>query len=168
MSIQPPSMPSNNQPPIPRITNPGATSGAPLPPKININSPTIPGMSFGKVKPRFNQEDFTKASVLPVVVASSALVVSVFVWILNRHSSILLSLIGYLLCPFAVIVCLGLDNFNQRVKTSQGQLFIPNQKFGQVLRVMTGFGLLLSYPHISGLADHISAWLAQIFPWMAS
>ena len=96
-----------------------------------------------------------------------AILFSVAVWIFNRHSSVLLSGIGYALAPFVVILCLGFDNFLQRRKTSKGDWFVPNQNFGRVLRFLAGLALILSYPHISGLADHISAWLAQTFPWMA-
>lgn len=116
---------------------------------------------------KFNPEGVENASAFFVVVAVIAIVFSLLVWIFNRHSSVPLSAAGYLLSPFVVILCLGIDNFLQRRKTSKANWFIPNQNFGRVLRVLAGLALILSYPHISGLADHISAWLAQTFPWMA-
>jgi len=141
------------------------------PPLVSVGSPQVNGIP-GRVpqapKRNFNAEDVEKASAVPVVIAFIALIVSVVLWVLNRHSSVLLSALGYLLSPFAVIMALGLDNFLQRSRTSKGDWFVANHNFGKILRVLTGIALVLSYPHISGLADHISAWLAQTFPWMAS
>jgi purine-cytosine permease-like protein len=136
------------------------------PPLQPSSTPPINGVPRGPVR-KFNPEDIEKASALPVVLALFAILFSVAVWIFNRHSSVLLSGIGYALAPFVVILCLGFDNFLQRRKTSKGDWFVPNQNFGRVLRFLAGLALILSYPHISGLADHISAWLAQTFPWMA-
>lgn len=151
---------------------------APLPPDPGKVPQYAPALDSGSLPPiggiprapvrKFNPEDIEKASVLPVVIAVVAIVLSLLVWIVNRHSSVVLSAVGYLLSPFVVILCLGLDNFLQRRRTSKGDWFVPNQNYGRVLRFLAGAALVLSYPHISGLADHISAWLAQTFPWMAS
>jgi hypothetical protein len=150
----------------------------PEPGKVPLLPPVAPGTTpisgVGaqrapqSIKRNFKPEDVERASPLPIVVAAVAIVSSIILWIINRHSSMLLSGIGYVLSPFVVIMALGLDNFLQRTRTSKGDWFVPNHNFGRILRILTGIALVLSYPHISGLADHISAWLAQTFPWMAS
>ncbi len=155
-----------NLPPPPPPSGPGN-----FPPIPSFNGPRESGLPGGVPKlpnKKFVAEDIEKASIWPVVLAVTAILVSVVIWVLNRHSSLLLSACGYLLAPFIVILCLGFDNFIQRTKTSKGDWFVPNQNYGQILRILTGIAILLSYPHISGLADHISAWLAQTFPWMSS
>jgi uncharacterized membrane protein len=136
--------------------------------------PTIPSRSAapgslpsGPAK-KFNEEDLEKASWIPLLMGVLGLLLAIVIWILNRHSSLLMSFVGYILCPLLIIFSLGLDSYLQRRKTSQGQWFIPNYNYGQVLRVLSAVGIIFAYPHISGLADHISAWLAQVFPWMAS
>jgi len=142
-----------------------------LPPTSSFNArrePTLPGGVPKLPNKKIFDEDIEKANIWPVVLALAAILISIAIWVLNRHSSFLLSACGYLLAPFIVILCLGFDNFIQRTKTSKGEWFVPNQNYGQILRILTGLAIILSYPHISGLADHISAWLAQAFPWMAS
>ena len=150
---------------------PSFSSTAPASPASSLRSslkpPTVGGVPKLPNK-KVLLEDLEKATPIPIVIASLALVLSIIIWIINRHSSLFLSAVGYCLSPFIVIMCLGLDTFLQRRKTSAGDWFIPNHSFGVILRAMTLFALILSYPHVSGLADHISAWLAQVFPWMAS
>lgn len=137
-------------------------------PNVGSNSvPPIGGLPRVPVR-KFNPEDIEEASVLPVVVAVGAIALSLLVWVLNRHSSLPLSTVGYLLSPFFVILCLGFDYFLQRRRTSNGDWFVPNPNYGRVLRLLAGVALAISYPHISVIADHLSAWLAQTFPWMAS
>lgn len=144
----------------------------PTPPKTsgtnNLRLPNSSNTTGKATASRINLEDIEKASFLPLLCGVIALLTSLGIWIINRHSSLLLSFAGYVLCPLIIIVSLGLDSYLQRIKTSQGKWFVPNQNYGQILRVLSVVGIIFSYPHISGLADHISAWLAQVFPWMAS
>jgi len=171
----PPTPPSGNSnlPPVvpkPQGVTPLSNNAGSQFPKFP-SAPTRPGvpgsLPGGQVK-KFNEDDFEKASWFPLLIGVLALIAAVIIWIVNRHSSVALSLAGYILCPLVIIFSLGLDSYLQRRKTSQGQWFIPNQNYGQILRVLSGVGIIFAYPHISGLADHISAWLAQVFPWMAS
>jgi len=156
-----------NMPPLP--PEPGKIpSPAPLASLSATSKNSAPWSAPQNSKLTFNPKKFERASVLPIVIAILAIGLSTLIWFINRHSSMALSAIGYLLSPLAVIMALGLDNFLQRTHTSKGEWFVPNQSYGRVLRFLTGLALILSYPHISGLADHISAWLAQTFPWMAS
>ncbi|MFT4234095.1 MAG: hypothetical protein QM607_03720 [Microbacterium sp.] len=70
------------------------------------------------------------------------------------------SLIGYLLTPFACIICLGLDILLQRGGLSRDPNFITRPVFGVVLRWMAIAGIVLGAWHALNLSVPISEWLA--------
>ena len=132
----------------------------------SMQPPTIGGLNNSR-KQTFNAEDLKKASPLPLIIGIFSLIASLIVIFLN-DDSVVLSALGYALTPFLSIAALGFDTVWQRRKTTQFPWYVANPNFSRALRVIAGISIVLSYPHIHGLASHLSAWLADVFPGLAS
>lgn len=100
----------------------------------------------------------SKASILPLLLAVIAIVSSVGIYILTRATAhaFALHLIGYLLTPLAVALCLGWDSISQRVKRGNDPWFSANSTYPLILRVLTVASFLISMPHIVALATDIA------------
>jgi hypothetical protein len=99
-----------------------------------------------------------KASFLPVLVAAIAMVVSVAIYVLTRATAhaFVLHVIAYLMTPLVVALCLGWDSIAQRVGRGNDSWFAINSKYPLILRILTGFSFLLSFPHIVAMATDIA------------
>ena len=148
-TLPPPLPPRPNQPPQPPIGVPGVSR--------------IPGTA---VRPTYLAGDLVHATPIFLIAAIVTAITSLVIAILPLNN-IFVAILGYLLTPFSVMVLMGLDTVVQRKKTSAEAWFVPNPNFSKLLRILAGFSLLLSYPHISVIAAHISAKLAEN-PWFAS
>jgi hypothetical protein len=56
---------------------------------------------------------------------------------------------------------MGWDSIDQRKKTGADAWFEKNAKFSLILRILTGFALLIALPHISSMAKDIAEKLAS-------
>jgi hypothetical protein len=100
----------------------------------------------------------SKASFLPVLVALLALLVSVAIFLVTRSTAhaLALHLIGYLLTPLVVSLCLGWDSISQRVHIGNDPWFEKNTSYSLILRVLTGVSLLAAFPHILAIATDLA------------
>ena len=128
--------------------------------------PGSPGMPRSGVRPTYLAGDLVHATplflIVGVLLAISSLVIAFI-----PTDNVLIAIVGYLLTPFSVMVLMGLDTVVQRKKTSSEPWFVPNPNFSKLLRILAGVSLALSYPHISVIAAHISAKMAEN-AWFAS
>lgn len=143
---------------------PPRPTGSPIQPPIGaMGSSRLPGSG---VRPTYLAGDLVHATpfffIAGIVVAILSLVLAIL-----PTDNLLLAILGYLLTPFSVMVLMGLDTVVQRKKTSAEPWFVPNPNLSKLLRILAGISLLLSYPHISAIAAHISARLAEN-AWFAS
>jgi len=104
----------------------------------------------------------SKASFIPLLVATIAIVISVVITVLTRNQAhaFLMHLIGYVLTPLVVALSMGWDAIDQRKKTGADAWFEKNTKFSLVLRILTGLSFLIALPHISSMAKDIAEKLA--------
>ncbi|MEI7540577.1 MAG: hypothetical protein WCJ89_03770 [Actinomycetes bacterium] len=145
---------------------PASSNGKKFLPDSNLRR--TPG-AIGITSPgNFLAEDIERASVIPVLTSGFAILISCLIWLTNKNDGPFLSLLGYLFSPFIVIICLGIDSYLQRLKISKFAWFLPNPNYSKILKAFAIISIAISYPHINNLASHISAWLAQVFPWVAS
>jgi predicted neutral ceramidase superfamily lipid hydrolase len=100
----------------------------------------------------------SKASFLPLLIAAIALVVSVALIVLTKNSAhaLLPHLIGYVLTPLVVALCMGWDAIDQRKKTKEDPWFEKSPQFSLILRVLTGLSFVAAYPHIVGIATDLA------------
>ena len=151
-----------------------STLPPPLPPQSNksFSISGIPGSTIsgpgGISAKAYKPEDYDPASPLPLLLGIIALLAGIFLWVTNSRQSVILSGIGYFLTPFTVIVCSGVDIYWQRTRTSKHPWFIQKPNYSRILKILAVVSIVFSYPHISILANSISAWLAQVFPGLAS
>jgi hypothetical protein len=105
----------------------------------------------------------SKASFIPLLVATIAIVISVVITVLTRNQAdaFLMHLIGYVLTPLVVALSMGWDAIDQRKKTGADAWFEKNTKFSLMLRILTGLSLLIALPHISSMAKDIAEVLAS-------
>ena len=108
-------------------------------------------------------KNFSKASFIPLLVASIAIVISIGITVLTRNQAdaFLLHLIGYVLTPLVVSLAMGWDAIDQRKKTGADPWFEKNTKFSLILRILTGVSLLIALPHINSMASDIAEKLAS-------
>jgi hypothetical protein len=100
----------------------------------------------------------SSASILPLVVAGLAVLISCAIYLLTRTvaDAFLLHLLGYLLTPLAVALCLGWDSIAQRIGKGNDPWFSANSKFSLVIRLLTGVSFLVAVPHIVAMATDIA------------
>ncbi len=149
-----------------------STLPPPIPPRPNQSTPPpigVPGSTRipgAGARPTYLAGDLVHATPL-FLVAAIVMAISSLVIAFLPTDNLLVAILGYVLTPFSVMVLMGLDTVVQRKKTSAEPWFVPNPNFSKLLRILAGVSLLLSYPHISVIAAHISAKLAEN-PWFAS
>jgi purine-cytosine permease-like protein len=131
-----------------------------MPPRSQSQTPP-PIAGVKKTAPKIHAEDFVHASKLPLVIAVTAVVVSLVLAIALNRTSTWINVIGYLLTPFTVIACAGLDSVQQRRRATTDEYFLENSKYSFYLRILSGVALLISIPHINAIATSVAAWLAR-------
>lgn len=106
-----------------------------------------------------------KASLLPLILAATLIILSILVTILAGSSgqSLLIYLLGYLATPLAVGLCMGWDSIDQRKKIKSDPWFIAKSKYSLILRILTGISFLAALPHINAIARILSTLIAERF-----
>lgn len=106
-----------------------------------------------------------KASLLPLILAVTLIILSIFITLMAGTSGQNLSiyLLGYLATPLAVGLCMGWDSIDQRKKTKSDPWFIAKPKYSLILRILTGISFLVALPHINAIARILSTLLAERF-----
>jgi hypothetical protein len=104
----------------------------------------------------------SKASFIPVLVAVLAFIASVAIYFYTRTiaHALMLHIVGYLLTPLAVALCMGLDSIFQRRSSGKEANFEKNKQFSLILRVLTGLSFLAAFPHIFAIAKDLAEKLA--------
>ena len=145
-----------------------STPGSILPPiqSSDLNSLASLGMGL-PASQRVKEEDLDRAKIFPLIVGAVALLAGIILW-LAFDDSFALSAVAYLCSPFVIVFALGLDNYLQQRGIVTNAWFAPQSNYGRGLKAMAALGIIFSWPHITVLANHISAWLATIFPGLAS
>ncbi len=100
----------------------------------------------------------SKASFLPLLVASIAILISVAIYFFTRSmaNAFLLHLVAYLLTPFVVAICLGWDSIAQRIGKGNDPWFSTNSTYSLILRILTGISFVAAFPHIREMATKIA------------
>ena len=127
-----------------------------------MKPPPIGGLPGGNKPTVIHKEDYEHASKLPLVIAIIAIIASAALTLFANHISTWINLAGYLLTPFLVIICTGLDSVQQRRRATTDLYFLENRKFTSALRGLSFLALLLSIPHIEAIASTVSAWVAKL------
>lgn len=70
-------------------------------------------------------------------------------------------LIGYLLTPLVVALCMGWDAIDQRTKTKDDPWFEKSTTYSLILRILTGVSFIFAFPHIIAMAKDIAEKLAS-------
>jgi hypothetical protein len=104
----------------------------------------------------------SKASILPVIISILALSASIAIYILTRTTAhaFTLHLIGYVLTPLAVALCMGWDTIAQRKGKGSDPWYEKNEKYSLILRGLTAVSFLVAFPHIFAMATDIAEKLA--------
>jgi hypothetical protein len=104
----------------------------------------------------------SKASFLPLLVAALAISISVAIFFLTRTSAnaFLLHLLGYVLTPLAVAMCMGWDSISQRLGIGESPWYEKNPTYSLVLRILTAISFLPALPHIFAMASDIAEKIA--------
>ena len=118
---------------------------------------SVRGVTLGMAK------NSSKASFIPLLVASIAIVISIVITFLTRNQAhaFLMHLIGYVLTPLVVALSMGWDAIDQRKKTGADAWFEKNTKFSLILRILTGLSFVMALPHINSMAKDIAEKLAS-------
>jgi len=127
-----------------------------------MKPPPVPGGFGGTTTTKIHAEDYVRASILPLIIAIVATVASLILTFFPGRDSTWVHLIGYLLTPFLVIICAGLDSVQQRRKATTDLYFLENRKYSFFLRALSALALLISIPHINGIATTVAAWVADL------
>jgi purine-cytosine permease-like protein len=144
---------SSLPPPIP---------GAPKSGGVMKPPPVPSGFGGSTTTTKIHAEDYVRASILPLIIALVATVASLVLTLFFRNVSTWVHLLGYLLTPFLVIICAGLDSVQQRRKATTDLYFLENRKYSIFLRALSALALLISIPHINGIATTVAAWVADL------
>jgi purine-cytosine permease-like protein len=128
-----------------------------------MKPPPVPsGFGGSTTTTKIHAEDYVRASILPLIIALVATVASLVLTLFFRNVSTWVHLLGYLLTPFLVIICAGLDSVQQRRKATTDLYFLENRKYSIFLRALSALALLISIPHINGIATTVAAWVADL------
>ncbi len=131
--------------------------------------PPKSGNIFGSSNPALRNTqsigESKKASLLPLILAVTLIILSIFVTLMVETSgqNLYIYLLGYIATPLAVGLCMGWDSIDQRKKTKSDPWFIAKSKYSLVLRVLTGVSFLVALPHINAIARILSTLLAERF-----
>jgi len=143
-------------------TLPPPIPGTPKSGGIMKPPPTPGGFGGSSTTTKIHAEDYVRASVLPLIIAVVATFASLILTIFLSGISTWVHVIGYLLTPFLVIICAGLDSVQQRRKATTDLYFLENRKYSFFLRVLSALALVISIPHINGIATTVAAWVADL------
>ena len=104
----------------------------------------------------------SKASVLPLLIAIAAFVISIVIYFATRTSAdaFLLHLLGYVLTPLVVALCMGWDSIAQRLGVGESPWYEKNPTYSLILRILTAISFLPSFPHIFAMASDIAEKIA--------
>ena len=139
-------------PPIPGIPTHNTSKLVPPP----VNGVGIPGPTV------YHADDYVDASKLPVYIAIAATIISLILAKRFHNYSTWISLIGYFLTPFLVIICTGIDSVQQRRKAATDEYFVEKNSYSKILRALSALSILISIPHITGIAVTVAAWVATL------
>ena len=139
----------------------------PLPPRTPGQPPSVIESSFtSSSAPTYGQpRDATK---LPMLVGIAIALISVLIvvfaetnsWLQSDIRETMLHILGYLLTPIGVVLCLAWDMVSQR----QGMHdinFFPKLKYTKILRILTGVSFVIAWFHIEPIAKAIAESLAS-------
>lgn len=143
-------------------TLPPPIPGTPKSGPSRMQPPPISGVGGGVKQPVIHAEDYVRASKLPVIIAMVATVISLVIAVVLHKFSTWIDFVGYLLTPFLVIACAGLDSVQQRRKSATDAYFLENRGYSKLLRLLSGLSILISIPHINGIATTVAAWVAKL------
>jgi hypothetical protein len=104
----------------------------------------------------------SKASVLPLLIAVASIVISIVIYFVTRTSAdaFLLHLLGYVLTPLVVALCMGWDSIAQRMGIGASPWYEKNPKYSLILRILTAISFLPSFLHIFVMASDIAEKIA--------
>ena len=138
----------------------------PLPPRGPGQPPSVVESSFTSSSfPTYGQpRDATK---LPMLVGIAIALISVLIvvfaetnsWLQSDTRETMLHILGYLLTPIGVVLCLAWDMVSQR----QGMHdinFFPKLKYTKILRIFTGVSFVIAWFHIEPIAKAIAESMA--------
>ena len=100
----------------------------------------------------------SKASSLPVICAAISIVISIGIFVLTKSiaHAFILHLVGYVLTPLVVALCMAWDSIAQRVGRGNDPWYTTNAKYPLILRILTGLSLVVCFPHIISMATDIA------------
>ena len=92
----------------------------------------------------------SKASVLPLLIAVASIVISVVIYFFTRTSAdaFLLHLLGYVLTPLVVALCMGWDSIAQRLGVGESPWYEKNPTYSLILRILTAISFVPAIFHI--------------------
>jgi hypothetical protein len=99
-----------------------------------------------------------KASAVPVIVASAALLVGIACTVLGE--SVWFALGGYVAAGFVTVVCLGWDNSSQR-RGLKNPNFIFNPRYSRILQVIVFLGFVVAIVDLVRIAFPIAELLTN-------
>lgn len=104
-----------------------------------------------------------KASALPLVGAVIAIAISIGLYILTLHTAhaFALHLIGYILTPLVVALCMAWDSIDQRRKITTQSRFERKKTYTKILRALLIVSFVTSFPHIFAMATDIAEKFAR-------
>jgi hypothetical protein len=100
----------------------------------------------------------SKASILPVLISALAFLTSVGIYFYTRTTAhaFTLHLLGYLLTPLTVALCMGLDSIFQRRGLGNNPWYEKDPQFALILRILTGLSFIPAIFHIIPMASDIA------------
>jgi purine-cytosine permease-like protein len=130
-------------------------------PSANLSA----GAFVSSVSPAADYEEPRKASALPVILAIVLLTTSVVVWLLDFQGIYpftynYFNLVGYLLTPFLVFMCVAWDAAAQRAGR-RSPWFDIRPGYSRALRVIAVIALAVSVPHILEMSRTVGEWVVQ-------
>jgi uncharacterized membrane protein YiaA len=104
----------------------------------------------------------SKASVLPVVIAVASIVISIVIYFVTLTSAdaFLLHLLGYILTPLVVALCMGWDSIAQRLGVGESPWYEKNPTYSLILRILTAISFIPAIFHIFVIASDIAEKIA--------
>ena len=139
----------------------------PVPPRPpGPPSSVIESSFFSNSAPAYGEP--RNASKLPMLAGIVCALLSVAIivfgaansWLQSDSRETMLHIVGYLLTPIGVVLCLAWDMVSQR----QGMHdinFFPKLKYTKILRILTGVSFLVAWFHIEPIAKAIAESLAS-------
>jgi len=135
------------------------------PPSMGPPANLSAGAFTGAIPPVTDYEEPRKASALPLIVAIVLLVTSALVWLLDFQGIYpftyeYFNLVGYVLTPFLVFMCVAWDAAAQRAGR-RSPWFDIRPGYSQALRVLAVVALAVAVPHILDMSRSVGEWVVQ-------